>query len=181
MLSVLGTSYKEAYIVLWLAIPVVINITINQLFDSILTGAEKVDVIKSSFRSYMKSRLFTVPEISLFAGIISIVTISVSSYWLTLNHASYLAISISWSIIVLIISVPGMVIKWKMMQKSNITFDFPWKNVGIYVLTSIVMSLVLIAGGAYNLQHSSTFDLVAKIIGYTSFGSVDIYSNCFCS
>ena len=40
---------------------------------------------------------------------------------------------------------------------------------------SIVMSLVLIAGGAYNLQHSSTFDLVAKIIGYTAL-AVSIYT-----
>jgi O-antigen/teichoic acid export membrane protein len=175
LLSVLGTSYKEAYIVLWLAIPVVINITINQLFDSILTGAEKVDVIKSSFRGYMKSRLFTVPEISLFAGLISIVTISISSYWLTLIHASYIIISITWAVIVLIISLPGIFIKWKMMQKSNITFEFPWKNIGIYGLASIVMSLGLLAGGAYNFKHLSTFDLVAKIMGYTAL-AVSIYT-----
>ena len=63
LLSVLGPAYSNTYMIVWLGIP------FHQVFDTILTASEKVDVAKSSFKNYVKSRLFTLSEIALFGNI----------------------------------------------------------------------------------------------------------------
>jgi O-antigen/teichoic acid export membrane protein len=166
LLSVFGNNYSNAYMLVWLGIPFMVIGSIHQVFESILMAREKVDVAKSSFKNYRKSRLFTIPEIALFGNITGLSILSIVSYWLTLNHASPITIAVAWSILGLPISFIGLIIKWKMMQKSNATFEFPWKNIAIYAGASIAMALVLIASGAHDFSHNSTIDLVVKILAY---------------
>src|SRR5919204_1252176 len=167
LLSVLGPVYANAYMVLWIGIPFMILGSIQQVFESILMAGEKVDVIaKSSFKDYRKSRLFKVPEITLIGNIVGLPLVGIISYWLMLNHASPVTIAVAWSSIALAASCIGLIIKWIMMQRSNITFDFPWKNTIIYAGGSVAMALVLISGGAHNISYKSTVDLVKKILEY---------------
>jgi hypothetical protein len=88
------------------------------------------------------------------------------SYWLALNHASPVTLAVAWSIIALVVSSPSLIIEWKMMQKSNSTFDFPWKNTAVYTLASIAMAIVMIASGAHDILYKSTVELVLKLLAY---------------
>jgi O-antigen/teichoic acid export membrane protein len=167
LLSILGPVYANAYMVLWLGIPFMVVGSLHQVFQSILTAREKVDVIvKSSFKDYMKSRLFIVPEIVLIGNIIGLIVLIPVSYWLALNHASPVTLAVAWSIIALVVSSPSLIIEWKMMQKSNSTFDFPWKNTAVYTLASIAMAIVMIASGAHDILYKSTVELVLKLLAY---------------
>lgn len=178
LLSILGTSYIDTYIVLWPSIPVALIALVHGVFESVLTAREKVDtsnVIR--FKDYAKSRLFTVPEITLVASILYLIAVSVTSYWLMLDHAGHVIIATAWSIIALFVSIPGLFIKWKMMKRSKSTFSFPWKNIGIYALASSAMAIVLIAAGAHenpisfdSNSHKPTLEVVLRVIAYTLLG-----------
>jgi hypothetical protein len=61
------------------------------------------------------------------------------------------------------------------MQKSNATFEFPWKNIATYACASFAMALVLIASGARDFSHNSTIDLIVKIFGYAAL-AIAIYT-----
>ena len=179
LLSILGTSYISAYLVLWPSIPVAIITLVHGVFESVLTAKEKVDtnnVIR--FKDYAKSRLFTVPEITLFANIIYLAAVGVTSYWLMLNQTEHVIIATAWSMIALFVSVPGLFIKWKMMKKSNTTFAFPWKNIGVYSVASSIMAVVLIAAGAHQNAasvdingHKSTLETVLGVVIYALLGA----------
>jgi hypothetical protein len=179
LLSILGTNYTAAYIVLWPSIPVAIITLVHGVFESVLTAKEKVDtnnIIR--FKDYAKSRLFTVPEITLFANIIYLTAVGVTSYWLMISQTEHVIIATAWSMIAFFVSVPGLFIKWKMMKKSNTTFDFPWKNIGVYSVASLIMAVVLIAAGAHenaasadNNGHNSTLEIVLRVVIYTLLGA----------
>jgi O-antigen/teichoic acid export membrane protein len=179
LLSILGTSYIDAYIVLWPSIPVALIALVHGVFESILTARERVDtnnVIR--FKDYMKSRLFTVPEITLFASLVYLIAVGVTSYWLMLNKESHVTIATAWSFIALFVSVPGLFIKWRMMKRSNTTFSFPWKNIGIYALASSAMAVTLIIAGAHqnltvidNNNHKPTLEAILRVVAYTLLGA----------
>jgi O-antigen/teichoic acid export membrane protein len=171
LLSVLGHDYASAYMVLWFAVPIVIIGSVHQIFESVLTAREKVDVTKSSFKDYAKSRLFTVPQITLFGSIISLVALGIAFYWLKSVHADPITMATAWSAIVICVSSPGLAIKWKMMQRSNITFKFPWRNIATYSGATAAMAVVLILVGASAISYTSTFHLVLKLLAYTALGA----------
>ena len=179
LLSILGTSYIDTYIVLWPSIPVALIALVHGVFESVLTARERVDTNKAiRFKDYARSRLFTVPEITLFASIIYLIAVGITSYWLMLNQASHVIIATAWSIIALFVSVPGLFIKWKMMKRSKTTFNFPWKNIGVYALASLVMAIVLIIAGGHenptvidNNNHKPTLELILRVVAYTLLGA----------
>ena len=178
LLSILGTGYIDAYVVLWPSVPVAILMIVQGVFDYVLTAREKVDTSSvTHFKDYAKSRLFTVPETTLVGGIIYLIGVGITSYWLVLNHAGHVMIATVWSFVALFVIVPTLFIKWRMMKRSKTTFPFPWKNIGIYALASLTMAVVLIvAGGHENFisvdtnTHKPTLEVVLRIIGYTLLG-----------
>ena len=171
LLAVLGHDYSKAYVVLWLAVPIVMIGSVHQIFESVLTAREKVDAAKSSFKDYAKSRLFTVPQITLFGSIISLIALGIVFYWLKSIQADPVTMAAAWSIIVICVSSPGLLIKWKMMQNSNITFQFPWRNIATYSIASAVMAATLVFAGASTISYTSTLHLVLKLLAYTAFGA----------
>lgn len=180
LLSILGPSYGSAYMVLWIGIPITAIGSVHQIFEAVLMGHEKVDVSqKSSFRDYSKSRLITVPSITLFGSIISLAALAVVTYWLNSLHASPVTMAVAWSAIVICISSPGLIIKWRMMKRSKTTFSIPWKNIAIYGGASAVMVAALVATGATNIRHSSTIDLVLKLTAYLALGSAVYFGILF--
>jgi hypothetical protein len=51
------------------------------------------------------------------------------------------------------------------------TFSIPWKNIAIYAMASAVMVAGLIETGAENIKHTSTINLVLKLLAYLALGS----------
>jgi uncharacterized Tic20 family protein len=97
---------------------------------------------------------------------------------LMLNQTEHVIIATAWSMIALFVSVPGLFIKWKMMKKSNTTFAFPWKNIGVYAVASSIMAVILIAAGAHenaasvdNNGHTSTLETVLRVVIYALLGA----------
>lgn len=180
LLSILGSGYVSAYMVLWLGIPIVAIGSVHQIFEAVLMGHEKVDVSgRSSFRDYSKSRLIKVPSITLYGSIISLAALAGVTYWLNSIHASPVTMAVAWSAIVICVSSPGLIIKWIMMKRSNTTFSIPWKNMAVYGLASAVMVAALVATGATNIKHSSTIDLVLKLVAYLALGSAVYFGLIF--
>ena len=171
LLSVLGSGYVSAYPVLWLGVPIVAIGSVHQIFEAVLTGHEKIDVTNASFKQYSKSRLFTVPSITLYGSIISLVALSGAIYWLNSTHASPVTMAVAWSVIVICVSSPGLIIKWIMMKKTGITFRIPWRKMATYGIGSAVMAVVLIVTGAPNIKHTSTIELVIELLAYLALGS----------
>ena len=172
LLSILGSGYANAYMVLWIAIPVVAIGSVHQIFEAVLTGHERIDLSKNpSFRDYSKSRLFTVPSITLYGSIISLVALGITTYWLNSIHASAVTMAVAWAAIVICVSSPGLIIKWSMMKKSGTVFRMPWKNMAVYGLASAIMVAVLIAAGALDIKKVSTIDLVFKLLEYLALAS----------
>ena len=116
-----------------IAIPVVIFTSIfvffnsmNTTFYSILLGSEKVDIDeKSTFRDYMKSKLFSLPSVLLIQYTIYIVALTLGITFAIQSKFSDIELVMLWSIIALLVHSPFTFYFYYLIKKDlKVSLDY---------------------------------------------------------
>lgn len=135
-LFALNPMYEVAFpVVIFTSIYMFFHI-LNNVFQSILTGSEKVDLNHASIKDYYKSKLFSIPTISLFQSILYIGLIVVGLLVFESTTHSQLSLVIYWSVIAFVTSFPFTIYLYILVKKNfNVFIDV--NSISKYLITSV--------------------------------------------
>jgi len=135
-LFVLNPQYEVAVPIAIILSIKVFFFTIASIFLTILSGIEKVDLNeKSTFRDYIKSKLFRVPTILLVQSIIYIIVLTIGLVLLQ-SQVTQMELLIYWAVLALIIQIPFTLYSYILIRR-NFTFTINLKSIFKYFLTAI--------------------------------------------
>lgn len=112
--------------------------TISGSLQQFLMGIEKVDINKkSTFRDYLKSKLFFIPSLILIQSVIYIILLTIMLLSLVSIIESQIDLVLYWAIIALIVQIPISVYSWIIFRK-NFSVNLDIKNIGKYFISAII-------------------------------------------
>jgi len=159
-LTILKIVYAEARPVLVLLAMNLLFGSISGVFDTIVSGTERVDAkAKIAFRELVKSRLFllfTLPYIQ------SAVTLPAVFLILTLITETALEAATYLALITLLANSAMLIVRYAIARKC-LLFNFPWDSVSKYALASAAMTTVLLV-----IPHPTT---LLKTVALTLLGA----------
>jgi O-antigen/teichoic acid export membrane protein len=154
-----------------IAYPVVIILTIQTLlsifsvtFQSIIMGLDSVDISKSStFKQYVKSKLFFMPTIMLIQYIAYIIILTIVIFLLS-NQSSEIDLVIFWSMILLLTQIPTTLYGYVLMKK-QICFKIDIPSISKYLLVGIIVfsSLFILTPNYFNYDDGF-YDLILQLL-----------------
>jgi len=154
-LFALNPIYEIAFpIVIFTSIFVFLN-TISGVFQSLLSGMEKVDINENStFRDYIKSKLFFLPTISLVQYSTYVIILAVGLLLLVQNVHSQLELVLYWSIAAIISHLPFTIYLY-VLVKRNFALSLDIHRIGKFLLITFAV-------------FGSTYFLIDKFLVYNS-------------
>jgi len=159
-LTILKFVYAEARPVLVLLAMNLLFGSISGVFDTIVSGTERVDAkAKIKFRELIKSRLFllfTLPYIQSAATLPAAFLILTLIAKTSLEAATYLAL------ITLLANSAMLIVRYAIARRC-LFFNFPWDSVSRYALASAAMTTVLLV-----IPHPTT---LLKTVALTLLGA----------
>ena len=137
-LFALNPEYASAeLVVIVLAIQVFLY-TISGNMQDFITGTEKVDTNKkSTFKDYLKSKLFFMPTITLIQSSLYIILLTVMLLSMVSIIESQIELILYWAVIALIVQIPISVYSWTIFRK-NFSVNLDIKNIGKYFISAII-------------------------------------------
>ena len=154
-----------------IAVPIVIFMTLRVLFFSLsdvlaafLRGIEKVDLKpESTFKEFIKSKLFSLPTIRIIHGSLYLV-ILVIVLLLERNTVSQLELVIHWSIISLVSTIPFTIYLYLMVRKNfNLSLDI--SRIFKFLLTSIgIFGLVFFLSEEFLEYNNDVFQFIPNLL-----------------
>lgn len=137
-LFALNPIYETAYIVvIFLSLQMFFGV-LSRTFQSFLMGIEKVDLDeKSSFKNYVKSKLFFLPTVRLIQNTIYVSIFSVGLLLLVEAQESTLVLVIYWSFIWMASEIPLTLYFYTLVRK-NLKVSLEFKIILKYLVISIV-------------------------------------------
>jgi len=169
-LFALNPIYDVAVIVvLFLTLKMFLT-TLFTVFYPALIGIEKVDMNeKSTFRDYMKSKLFFMPSVNIIRGISYIVTLTIGLL-LFKSESSQLDLVIVWSIIAFAVEIPFTVYIFTLIRK-NFTLILDYFSIMKYALVSIGVFLPLYFVTERYLEYQvSIFYFLPNLLFFVAIG-----------
>lgn len=145
-LFALNPEYEIATsVVIFTSIFVFLN-TLSTVFHSFLTGIEKVDINeKSTFKDYIKSKLFFLPTLLLVQNGVYVSLLAVGLLILTNIVSSQLELVIYWSILALVTQIPFTVYHYALVKRNFVSpFDY------------VVFKYLLVSIGTFGLVYIIT-------------------------
>ena len=137
-LFLLNPFYVIAYpVVIILTIQILLNI-FYMTFQSVILGSDSVDIAeKSTYKQYVKSKLFFMPTMLIiqFASYIIILTIVL---FLLSDQSSEIELVIYWSMILLITQIPITIYAY-FLSKKEMFFTLNLKSISKYLLVGIII------------------------------------------
>ena len=145
-LFTLNPSYEIAYpIVIFLSIRIFSEVLLR-LFSNSIIGTETVDINENStFKEYVKSKLFKVPIIRIIHYSTYIGSLAIMLF--LLGNTSQINLVIYWSILMLGIQIP-FTIYFYLQVKKNFSIKINYTNLIKYLLISCI-----VFGGIYLLMN----------------------------
>jgi hypothetical protein len=137
-LFTLNPIYEMATNIVIIMSLVVFLRTLDGIFDSALTGIEKVDLKEdANFKDYIKSKLFYIPTIRLIHR--SVYLVSVSSILLILTFFSFSDVELItyWALVSLIIQIPFSAYFYKLV-KNNFGLKIDKNSILKYLFSATV-------------------------------------------
>lgn len=166
-LWIINPNYFEASIIVYSWAFVNFGFVVEALLASSLLGLESVDAEKNpKIKQLLKSKLFKVPAISAVGRIFYIVLLLVILPIILQSNSSDLEVIFWWGIIGVAANTIIIGLYWNMIKKT-ISFPFPIRNIGKYILATILTSIptyVLIEN--YLIYEVSIFKFLPIIIPY---------------
>ena len=172
ILFVLNPMYQDADIIIIFLTLRTVLFTYSAYFAKFLTGIEKVDNNENStFKNYIKSKLFFVPSIRLLQYSTYIIILSIVLI-LALPNSSEIDLITYWSIIWLIMEIPFFIYFYIQMRK-NFKFSFEKKNITKYFFASIlVFGSISIISKQFLELNIELFEFLPTLIMYIAAGGI---------
>jgi len=125
---------------------------------------KKVDTDKNStFKQYVKSKLFFIPTIYHIRSIIYIATLLVFLFFFA-NNANEIDIVITWSMILFVTHIPFMIYLMSIVMK-NYKISFPFKEITMYsAVTLLAGTIAYVIIDNYLEYSESVFDFLPQFI-----------------
>ena len=171
-LFALNPIYEIAVpIVVFMALRAFLN-TLSSVFASSISGIEKVDMDEqSSFKDYIKSKLFLIPTLqliqySVYIGSLVIVLL------LTRTYESQINLVVYWAILSLIIQIPFTMYYLKLVKK-NFTLNLDYQSLIKYLLVSVsIFSATYLLMDKFLIYKNSIFEFLPNLMLFVGIGIV---------
>jgi O-antigen/teichoic acid export membrane protein len=169
-LIILNPIYEEAqFIVIVLAIHFFFY-TLSSVLQSIILGTETIDENqKSTFKQFLKSKLFFVPTISLIQFSIHLIVLTV---FLLFNSKTFslLDLVMYWAIIASVVQIPFTIYYYHYAKKS-IQFTLDIKKISQYlIITIMVFGLTFFVMDKYLIYSDKLIEFFPNVIIFVSLG-----------
>jgi hypothetical protein len=171
LLNILNPNFSVAAPALWFMIPGSLLTALSWIFDAILAGTERVDLMPTvTLRDYVRSKLFLLTKLECFRALIYLALVWVLLYLSQILGVEDLGIVIGWSAISTLTMVSLSVYKGFLARKL-IKFDLSFLVIMRYAVASIAMSLALILIGAEKILFSTVYVQVPYVLSAIGFGA----------
>lgn len=159
-----------------LAIPIVVIMSIqvflgvlNRNFQELITGIEKVDVDKNStFRDYIKSKLFFMPTILLIKNLTYAIILAIGL--LVFTSEDLLEQLIFWAFIALFTQIPFTIYTYILMRR-EFTLNIDFINIIKYVIVSLFcFGLSYILMEEFLNYTNNVFIFIPNVLLFVLFG-----------
>lgn len=170
-LFALNPLYEIAVpVVMFLAIYAFFNV-LNNAFLSFLTGIEKVDVNeKSTFKDYIKSKLFSLPTIRLIQYAVYVALLSTGLLLLVSESYSQLQLLIYWSIIAVAAEIPLTIYLYGLIRK-NFTLTLDFHSIIKYLIVSIgVFGMIYVMTEQFLDYDNNVFKFLPNLLLFVGLG-----------
>lgn len=177
-LFALNPLYVDAFpIVIIMSIKVLVML-IRGVFDSALSGLEKIDIDKeATWKNYIKSKLFFLPTLKNIHHGIYIISLTIVLLILSQNNIKELDLVFYWSIIALVIQVPFTIYSYY-LASGNFEFKKYTNNIVKYMITSIlVFGVTYFLIENFVVYKESIFEFLPQIlilVGFTAISYITI-------
>jgi len=167
---VLNPIYEIAsVIVIFLAIRIIF-FSLSEILEKFLIGVEKVDTEeKSTFKNYMRSKLFFIPTLRLIQNAIYLVILSIGLLLLN-NSTKDMDLVIFWSVITMFSQIPLTVyLLYKTKQTFAINFEI--KSIGKYIISGTVsFAFVYLLIEKFLVYNKSLIEFLPQVLIFASLG-----------
>ena len=162
-----------------IAVPVVIFMTIRALFNTLsalfassISGIEKVDTNElSTFKDYVKSKLFLIPTLQLIQYSVYIVALTVVLL-ITSSYESQINLIIYWAILSVIIQVPFTLYYIKLVKK-NFTLNLDYQSVIKYIIVSVsIFSGIYLLMDKFLIYKNNIFEFLPNLMLFALIGVI---------
>lgn len=169
-LFTLNPIYEVATIIVVLLTIRVFFQTLNNLFDTALKGLEKVDLEEnSSFKDYMKSKLFFLPTLTLIQRISYIVILSISLIVSIQFTQSELELVFYWSVIAAIVPIPFTIYRLRIILR-HFSLNIKVNEIIKYLLSSfVVFTLAFYLMDEFLIYEKEIFVFLPNLLVYIIF------------
>lgn len=168
-LFILNPIYESAIIVLIILAFYTFFSVLSQAFQGYLMGIERVDFdISSTFRDYIKSKLFHVPTIVLLQQVIFVVSLVVGLVLLSTHSQTELLIY--WAIVILAAQFPTTIYFYVLVKK-NFKIRFEVGRILKYLFSSVVVfGITFTLMDQYLVYEQNLLQFVPNLIPFIVLG-----------
>ena len=166
-LWILNPIYVEGVLIVHLWATIHFIYVIYGIFYSGLMGLERVDVgFNAKLKSYVKSRLFTVPLVYLIGYSSYIITLMLLFWQATENYYQILDTIAIWGLVGIIVNIGILISFWIMINKT-ITIKIPIQKIIKYTVFTLISSVITFSIMSEYLEyHESVYDFIPALIPY---------------
>lgn len=167
----LNPLYQVAFPVIIFMVPIIFVRQLGGILETSLLGLEKVDVNeKSTFKDYLKSKLFYLPTLAIIQRGAYLSSLFIILMFLIPSNYTDIDLVISWSIIGLIAEIPYTVYLCILVKKEFLP-KIDMKSLLKYVGSSIlIFGLVYILMDEYLVYKESIFEFLPELIIFLILG-----------
>ena len=155
-------------------------LTLSNIFQSYLIGIERVDVNeKSTFKNFLKSKLFFVPTIEIIKHSTYLVILTIMLLILTPLKYSQIDLVFYWAIIALFVQIP-FTIYFYILIKRNFSFKFDTITILKYFFATIIsFGTIYILIDEYLNYDVTIFEFITYVLAFIIFGLLFYFSITF--
>ena len=163
-LFALNPIYEEAHIVVLFTSLFTLFSSISFISQLFLTGDETVDKEKSSFKNYIKSKLFFIPSILILKNLLYLVILAIILF-IVKDSSTQLQLVLYWSIIALITTIPSSLYLLFLVKK-NFCVQFETKKIIKYLISSgIVFGSIYFLSEKFLIYDKNLFAFLPILLG----------------
>ena len=143
LLYLLNPEYIISENILQILVLYSVSMVISSIFDNIILGMEKVDVMQEvKHKKLFFSGLFKLPSINLVRISSYIVGLSFITIFFWSEDMAIEEFGEMWALLLLVTSIPVAIYKWNISRKI-ISIRVPWKNIIRFIFASTIMGIIV--------------------------------------
>jgi len=160
------------------AVPIVIILSFQMFFHTIrsqfllfVTGVEKVDAKNSStFKDYIKSKLFFVPTLTLIESIIYITALTIGLLIIKTITDSIMDLLMYWASVSLITQIPFFIYSYILLRR-DITISVNFNSIAKYLGTAVIIfGIIYFVIEELLVYNESVYVFIPNVLIYLAAG-----------